>query len=206
VANPPNPFRSRVLPSFARTPAAANAVADVPPDLIPKPLPLPPASGDVGIGGRYAEQLNRSGYLDSALPVLTPTENFFVDEIVRRIRASGLGIGGNVNPWWYDPLRFIEPTQLALTIGTDDQVVLQRPSNKRIYLYINNTHATQRIFVTFGTPSSTTLGVPIEANLGWFEWIYPIPQNDVHLIANGATTTAVLMYAEMDPRAFGLTP
>jgi multisubunit Na+/H+ antiporter MnhC subunit len=145
--------------------------------------------------------LNRSGYLQGADPVLTPTENFFVDEIVRRIRAVGLGLGG-VD--FYDPLRFIEIQQIAFTVGTDDALILQRATNKRVYLFVINTHATQRLFLTHGTVATATLGVPLEANLGWWEWIYPVPQADVHVIANGASTTGVVTYGEMDPAAFGL--
>lgn len=193
-----NGYKFRIFPSFAQPdPAAGNVVVAQPPDLLPiqGPNGAVVSSDDIGVGGRYAEQLRRNRQLQGLDPTLTPTEDFFVDEIVRRVKR-GLAVGGGATTY-FDPMRYIDVSSIALSIGVADQMVLQRPANKRVYLYINNTHATQRLFVTFGTESTALLGVPIEANLGWFEWIYPVPQNDVHLIANGAATTAVLMYGEL---------
>jgi phage repressor protein C with HTH and peptisase S24 domain len=45
---------------------------------------------------------------------------------------------------------------------------------------------------------------PQEFSQDEIEWIYPVPQNDVHLIGSGAGTTAVLMYSELTPQQLGI--
>lgn len=188
---------------YPLTPASANVVNDAPSDLIPRvPTGVQPGAtpGNVGIGGRYAEQLNRNRQIQNLDPTLTPTEDFWIDEIVRRIRAGG----GLAMPGAWDPMRYCDFSSIPLNVGLAEQTVLMRATRKRVYLFMINTHATQRLFVTYGTTATALLGVPLEADLGFFEHLFTVPQNDIHVIANGAATTGVLVYAELDPEALGI--
>lgn len=83
----------------------------------------------------------------------------------------------------------------ALLVGIADQLVLRQPSTKRIYLMIVNTHPTQVLYVRFGAISDAVIGMPIAANFGSYELDNVIPQDDIHIVANGANTTGVLIYS-----------
>ena len=65
--------------------------------------------------------------------------------------------------------------------------------DERTYFFCINTHATQRIFLGFDYMPDTATGIPIEANLGFFE-PEVVPTNEVNVIANGANTTLVCYY------------
>jgi hypothetical protein len=127
-------------------------------------------------------------------PAANGTDTSALLERIAVLLEAGLKTPPSVN----DSLRYA-PTyaSIPLNIGTVNQLVLNRATNKRVYLFIVNTHPTQRMFVTFGQQSTVLLGVPLAANLGSFEWLFTVPQADVHIIANGAGTTGVLLYAEM---------
>jgi hypothetical protein len=88
---------------------------------------------------------------------------------------------------------------IPLNIGLVNQLVLEKATAKRVYLFVTNTHPTNNLFITVGQQSTALLGVPIVANNGFFEWLFVVPQGDIHLIANGANTTGVLLYAELSP-------
>lgn len=200
-------YRFRLFPDrYTPTPAGGNVVSDAPPDLIPRnPTGVQPGSvaGSAGgAGGRYAEELRRNRSIQNLDPTLTPTEDFWIDEIVRRVSRSLQASLASKGVW--DAMRYCDFTSIPLSVGAADQAVLAQATRKRVYLYLINTHATQRLFVTFGTTATVLLGVPLEANLGFFEWLFTVPQNEVHLIANGAATTGVLIYSELDPEALGV--
>lgn len=95
-----------------------------------------------------------------------------------------------------DPLRYGHLQFSALNIGTVSQLVLQVPHIRRTYLLLVNTHPTQRIFVGFGT-DATLLSLPLEVNLGRLLMDSYVAQNTIYMIANGAATTGVLIWAEV---------
>ena len=192
-------------PVYPRDPAAGNVVNDAPPDLVPRvPTSVNPGAvpGGIGIGGRYAEQLNRNRQIQNLDPTLSPTEDFWIEEIVRRVSANLSASFQSRGAW--DPMRYCSFTNIPLNVGLVEQTVLQQATRKRVYLFMINTHATQRLFITYGTVATAGNGVPLEADLGFFEHLFTVPQDDIHVIANGAATTGVLVYAELDPEALGL--
>lgn len=96
-----------------------------------------------------------------------------------------------------DELKYAKFINVPLSIGLASVRVLLKPASgaRRVYLFISNTHGAQNLFIAFGQDSSATIGVPIPFGNGSFEWNNVIPQDDVFLIANGAGTTGVLLYA-----------
>jgi hypothetical protein len=119
------------------------------------------------------------------------------DEIARRLESALAPV--------YDGMRYATFQSSPFSVGTADQVVLQRPTTKRVYLFLINTHPTQDLFVAFDRPA-TVLDCPIRPSDGFFEWLFVIPQNVIHLIANGGGTSGVVISAELDPRAANRDP
>jgi hypothetical protein len=119
------------------------------------------------------------------------------DEIARRLESA-------LTPM-YDGMRYATFQSVPISIGTADQVVLERPTTKRVYLFLICTHPTQDLFVAFDRPA-TVLDCPIRQTDGFFEWLFVIPQNVIHLIASGGGTTGVVISAELDPRASNREP
>lgn len=101
----------------------------------------------------------------------------------------------------FDRMRYCEFSQLPLNIGTADVTVLPRATNCRVYLFLINTHAANRLFVNFGNTATPLNSTPLAPNLGFFEWLFTVPQQDIHLIANGANTTGNLIFAELSSKA-----
>lgn len=99
-----------------------------------------------------------------------------------------------------DESRYLSFTNIPFTVGTTSQVVLERATNKRAYLFIINTHAANRLFVNFQNSATLQNGVPLAPNLGFWEWLFTVPQDTIEIVANGATTTGVLTFAEFKPR------
>lgn len=99
----------------------------------------------------------------------------------------------------FDALRYASFNNIPLLIGVADQVVLQHATDIRVYLFLINTHPVNTLFLAFKTLSTAVLGVPIAPNLGFFEFNAVVPQDDVHLIANAAGTTGVMLYGELPP-------
>lgn len=99
----------------------------------------------------------------------------------------------------FDGMRYANFSQINVLIGTTDVIVLPKATNKRVYLFIICTHAAQDLFVNFGNAANPTASVPIRHGDGFFEWLFVVPQQDIHLIANGANTTGVLLFGEMSP-------
>lgn len=94
---------------------------------------------------------------------------------------------------------------ISLSIGLTDSLVLNIPPGgaRRIYLFIVNTHPAQNMFLTFQVGSNSTLGIPILFNFGFIEYNIVVPQDDVHIVANGAATTGVLVYSNKLPNTPG---
>lgn len=97
-------------------------------------------------------------------------------------------------PQSINPLVFGSFSTQQLLIGLADQIVLYQPPTKRIYLLIQNTHATQNLYIAFGTASAVNSGIRIPPG-GNYELNTTIPQDDIHLIADGINTTGVLIYS-----------
>ncbi len=92
-------------------------------------------------------------------------------------------------------------SNLAISIGAVDVMVLTQPPGtaKRTYLFIVNSHPTQYLYVAFQVSATLTLGLPIQPNFGFVEYNVVVPQDDVHIIANGAATTGVVIFANKTP-------
>lgn len=85
---------------------------------------------------------------------------------------------------------------VVLNIGLVDQNVLFQPQglSDRIFLQIQNTHATQSLFVRFGAIADAVIGLRLVAGaVVWWDTV--VPQDDIHIIGNGAATTGVLIYS-----------
>ncbi|MDW8259017.1 MAG: hypothetical protein RML32_06205 [Gammaproteobacteria bacterium] len=93
-------------------------------------------------------------------------------------------------------LRYGRATVLRLTIGLSSQKVLLAPppNSRRAFLFVVNTHATNILFMNLGNEAST-LDIPILPANGAIGFDNFVPQDDVYLVANGAGTTAVLVYS-----------
>lgn len=85
-----------------------------------------------------------------------------------------------------------------LSIGLASTLVLRAPSTTRIFLFIVNTHATQNLFLSFGSSAAAVGSVPILANFGVIGFDTVVPQDDIYLIANGAATTGTLVYSNKE--------
>jgi hypothetical protein len=97
----------------------------------------------------------------------------------------------------FDRMRYANFTQIPLALTTVDQIVLPRPTQIRVYLTILNTDAANTIFVNFGT-AATPLSIPFAPANG-FEWLFVIPQDDIHMVASAAPTVGTLIFAELPP-------
>jgi hypothetical protein len=71
--------------------------------------------------------------------------------------------------------------------------VVARPEEDRRYLFINNTHNAQNVFVGFGYAPSAVTGLRLLAG-GFFEPLW-VPQNEIQLLGSGAATTGIIVYA-----------
>lgn len=89
-------------------------------------------------------------------------------------------------------------SNVALSIGVVDSLVLPAPVSKRIFLLIQNTHGIQNLFVAFGTVATNQNGVRIGPG-GSLLLDNIVAQDDVHIIADGLGTTGVLLYSNKNP-------
>lgn len=80
---------------------------------------------------------------------------------------------------------------VPFSIGTAIQTL--RPEEPRQYLFIQNTHATQILYLGFGYAPTLTTGMQIGPQ-GFYE-PYWTPQNDIQVLGSGANTTGLLLYA-----------
>lgn len=119
---------------------------------------------------------------DAPLPVPYVPEN--AEEIF-------FWIQGKLQHLMRDFNRRVKFFAVPFTGGT--AVIQLRPEETRQYLFIQNTHATQILYVGFGYEPTATTGMQIGPR-GFYE-PYWIPQNDIQVLANGAATTGLLLYA-----------
>lgn len=94
-----------------------------------------------------------------------------------------------------DNMRYGQFNNIPLLIGLVDVVVLPQPQALaiRTFMMIQNTHATQNMFVRFGAISDATTGVLL-APADVFGLDVVVSQDEIHIIASGAATTGVLVY------------
>ena len=81
--------------------------------------------------------------------------------------------------------------QIPFTAGV--AVTNLRPEETRQYLFIQNTHATQTLYLGFSIQPNAASGMQIGPQ-GFYE-PYWVPQNDINILASGAATTGMLIYA-----------
>lgn len=176
------PF-STVERVYNGTPTGDLPVLPTPADLLNR------RPGELGPGGGTVTPF-RTGKLPP-LGNLDPQEfiRLLSDEMEKRVRSY-------TN---FDALRYASFNNVPFTIGVADTVVLQKATDIRVYLFIINTHPVNDLFLTFRTISNAIVGVPISPGRGFFEFNNIVPQDTVHLIANAAGTTGVLLYAELPP-------
>jgi hypothetical protein len=118
------------------------------------------------------------------------------DRMQRELRAYNV----------FDPLRYGAFKTLPFSIGTTDQLVLDKATDIRIYLFIINTHPLNDLFIAFQVPATAVAGVPISPARGFYEFINPVPQDAIHIVASAAGTTGVLVYSERDPAVLNRQP
>lgn len=97
-------------------------------------------------------------------------------------------------PLSVNPMNYGQQALQGLNIGLTDKLVLVSPSTKRVYLLIQNTHPTQNLYVNFGAEASVNAGIRIIPG-GNYELTQFIPQDDIHIIADGINTTGVLSFS-----------
>ena len=97
----------------------------------------------------------------------------------------------------FNPLHYGSFVNQQISIGVLSELILIRPPTRRTFLFIQNTHAIQNLFIAFGTPSTLLLGARIGPNGSW-TFDSAIPQDDIHIIADGAATTGVIVYCNAD--------
>lgn len=100
----------------------------------------------------------------------------------------------------YDGMRYATFQQRPFVATAQSQTLLERPTGKRVYLYIINTDPTNNLFVGFDQ-NATNQMTPIAANLGFFEWLHVVPQNVISVVSAGAGSTGVVIFAELEPGA-----
>ena len=102
-----------------------------------------------------------------------------------------------------DELKYSRFQSLPFSIGTASAKVLNSPppDTRRVYLLVVNTSALNLLYVAFGQDATTTIGVPVMLNFGFWEFEMVVPQDDIYLIAAGASTTGVLVYSNKGLRA-----
>lgn len=80
---------------------------------------------------------------------------------------------------------------IPITVGVAPIVL--RPEENRQYLFIQNTHATQILYIGFSYTPDAANGMQIGPQ-GFYE-PYWVPQNEISILGSGANTTGVLLYA-----------
>jgi hypothetical protein len=184
--------------------------------ILPRPYAVaPPYAVDTGlppdltVTGSQSNVVPFAAAQESAAPASAPAEDTIITRTIEAFadrfnllskNGNGAQQFGNLNPV-FDGMRYANFLQIPLLVGTADQLVLPQATNKRVYLFIINTHGAQDLFVNFGNAASLTASTPIRNGDGFFEWLMVVPQQDIHLIANGANTTGVLIYGELGPNA-----
>ncbi len=97
-------------------------------------------------------------------------------------------------------MRYGYATTQPFTVGsTSDLVILEKSVSIRTLLIIQNTHATQDMFVSFGTTAASSIGLKLVAGGNLLLDTF-IPQDDIHVIGSGAGTTGSLIYSNRETK------
>lgn len=97
-----------------------------------------------------------------------------------------------------DPSKDGSITSIPLIVGVASQLILRASPTKRNFLFIQNTHGTQTLFVTFGRDSNALIGLQIPPLLGAIGFDEFVPQDEVYLVGSGALTTGVCLYSNKE--------
>jgi hypothetical protein len=97
---------------------------------------------------------------------------------------------------------FINQTEIVIPAAATatDQLILPQPTGLRVHLLIINTSATQTIYVAFGQVATVLSGIPILAGNNLFYDNF-VPQDEVHVTANGGLAQMTLVYSIVKPFA-----
>ncbi|HJW55874.1 MAG TPA: hypothetical protein VJ577_11420 [Burkholderiaceae bacterium] len=100
-----------------------------------------------------------------------------------------------------DTMRYGDFSHIQINVGANglSEPILTRPSTKRTFLMIQNTHAGNSLYIGFGSQPSATLGIAIAPG-GSLLLDAVVAQNDVYVSGSGAGTTGLLTYCN---QAFG---
>lgn len=140
-------------------------------------------------GGGMPPPMQMPGVRNGAAPGFDPSQ--WIQMLLGAMKDQGIGI-------IYDTLRYCNFRSIVLNVGQTDQSILRYATLTRTYLFLICTHPTQDLFINFGAPA-TPLNCPIRSGDGFFEWLFVVPQDEIHLIASGGGTTGVAIFAERDP-------
>ena len=114
------------------------------------------------------------------------------DALIERLvgRLQDIGV--------YDPRKYVTFTSLAFAVDDQGMVILERPTAKRVYLFLENIGAPDTVWIDFDKPAIPNQSVPLYATGGAFEWLAVVPQNIIYARMDvGEGTTVVAVYAEM---------
>jgi len=95
----------------------------------------------------------------------------------------------------HDAMRYATFQSFGFTMAGGDQLILEKPVSKRVYLAITNLDAANNMTIAFDRPAQAS-DWTIFFGGGAFEWLFLIPQNDIHINAIAGTVGA-LIYAEL---------
>lgn len=118
--------------------------------------------------------------------------------------AIGTGFSGSPEEWFAFWRAYMESALLRLekrvnfvpqpfSVGAGNPVGSIRPEEHRSYLLIQNTHATQILYIGFGYVPNAGNGLVLGPG-GFYEPLW-VPQNEIWIVGSGAGTTGLLLYA-----------
>lgn len=88
-------------------------------------------------------------------------------------------------------------SQVQQSVGVGNlTAILERPEGERVFLAIQNTHAVNTLFLSFGSPASSTVGLSIAPGGAW-AFDVSVPQNAVYLSGSAAGTTASVTFCDV---------
>lgn len=106
----------------------------------------------------------------------------------------------------FDPYAFADTVAAEMLSRVEKRVIFNaipfsvgatvqrlRPEEDRYYFIIQNTHPTNFLYIGFGYEPNQATGLSIGPN-GYYEPLW-VPQNEIYLLANNASTTGIILYA-----------
>lgn len=121
--------------------------------------------------------------------------NLPLDLMRMRMRdVRGGGTSGGISPDYLEKVltalqRRSNFNQQQFAFGLN--VLRLRPYEERAYLFLQNVDPAATLFVGFGTTPSTTSGVNIFPNGGFYE-PFQVPQNEIYIIGSAAGTGVII--------------